>query len=455
MSEIGLEFSREVFPEAPVRAEDLRYIVSCIQQGECCSVVGPSNTGKSILLKSLLAEEVRQSCAHEGAAPPLMIFVDCLAAGDTEQGFYELVLRRILEELEGSGASRATIKTLRTLHRQVLRYTSDEAVRSLFASSMRELYREPGIRVVLILDEFDDVFHTLPPWPFRQLRALRDRFGVRLCYVVATSRHLERLRSDVETYEFRELFHPYTRVLCPLCQEDTRCFIAYLAKKHGMILDEERTSLAIDLSGGHPGFLTHICRILSTWEVEPLPQRQTIVAELSRDQVIQEECRRLWAELEEEELEGLLTLVGRGEAALDAEHRQSLEAKGLVRVREDGNLGVFSSIFEAFVKDELATRQLVAVKGFYCDLETRRVWVDGREVTWQLSELQRELVLLLYQKEGQLCTYAEIGEKLYWDESVKTPRIRQLVARIYEKIPESRRYILIVPREGYRMETPE
>ena len=456
MSEIRWGFSCTVFPEAPVRAEDLQYLVNCIQQGECCAVVGPSNTGKSILLRSLLAEEVRRACAHEGAAPPLMVFVDCLAAGDTAQGFYELVLRRILEELEGSSVSRATIETLRRLHREVLRSTSDVAVRSLFASSMRELGREPGIRLVLILDEFDDVFRALSSWPFRQLRALRDKFGARLCYVVATSRHLERLRSDEETREFRELFHPYTRLLCPLCEEDTRRFIAYLGEMRGMVLDEERASVAMDLSGGHPGLLTHICRILSTWEVEPLPRRQTIVAELSRDQVIQKECRQLWAELEEEEQEGLLNLVEGGEAALDAERRRALRAKGLIMTREDGSLGVFSSIFEAFVKDELATRQRAAAKGIHCDLETGRIRVDGKEMTWQLSELQRKLVLLLYRKGGMVCTYDEIAEEVYGlGVGVSTAAIRQLVARIYEKIPESRRYIVLVPREGYRLETPE
>ena len=154
MSETRLEFSRSVFPDAPVWAEDLRYIVSCLR-GKCCSVVGPSNTGKSILLRSLLAEEVRQSCAPGEAGPPLMVFVDCLDAGETEQGFYKLVLRRIIEELEGSVVSRATVDNLKALHRGVLRNTSAVAVRSLFASSMRELGREGKIGLMLILDEFD------------------------------------------------------------------------------------------------------------------------------------------------------------------------------------------------------------------------------------------------------------------------------------------------------------
>jgi len=77
-------------------------------------------------------------------------------------------------------------------------------------------------------------------------------------------------------------------------------------------------------------------------------------------------------------------------------------------------------------------------------------------MTWRLSELQRKLVLLLYRKGGMVCTYDEIAEEVYGlGVGVSTAAIRQLVARIYEKIPESRRYIVLVPREGYRLETPE
>jgi hypothetical protein len=453
------DFPPAAFPEAPVRAEDLRYIMNCIRQGECCSVVSPSNTGKSILLKSLLTEEIRQGCAREEAVP-LMVFVDCLGAGDTAHSFYELLLRRIMEELEGSDVSRATVDAFRDLHREVLRSTTDLAVRSLFASSMRALGRETRIRLVLILDEFDDVFRALPPWPFRQLRVLRDKFGAQLCYVAATSRHLERLRSDPDTYEFRELFHPYTWILCPLCEEDIQHFITYLAQARGMVLDEERTSLASELSGGHPGLLTHVCRILSTWELGQLPQRETIVDELGKDPTIQKECRRLWDELEQEEQDGLLALVGGGEAALDAERRRALRAKGLVVTREDGRLTVFAPIFEGFVRSELTKRRGGVPRGIRCDEQTGQIWVDDREVTLELSEPQRKLVRLLCQKVGAVCTKDEIAQAV-WPEAkgdVFDAAIYELVKRVRKKVEpdwKDPRYIVTVPGEGYRLQTPE
>jgi len=73
-----------------------------------------------------------------------------------------------------------------------------------------------------------------------------------------------------------------------------------------------------------------------------------------------------------------------------------------------------------------------------------------------LSELQRKLVQLLCRKGGMVCTYDEIAEEVWGvGVGVSPAAIRELVARIRKKIPELKRYILIVPREGYRLETPE
>jgi hypothetical protein len=456
---IEVELPPAAFPEAPVRAADLRYIINRIRQGQCCSVVGPSNTGKSLLLKSLPMEEPRRACARQGIGPPVMVFVDCLEAGDSEHAFYELLLRRIVEELADLAVSASTVGTLRDLHHEVLRSASDVTTRSLFASGMRELDRGGEIGLVVILDEFDDVFRTLRPWPFRQLRALRDALGPRLCYVTGTSRRLERLRSDADSYEFRELFHLYTLVLRPLLKEDARRFVAYLVTKQGPLSHDEQISLAIELSGGHPGLLERIYTILNSAEPDSATSVQAIVAELSAKRPIKQECRRLWDELEEEEWEGLLALVGSGEAALDADKRRALETKGLVVTRDDGDLAVFSAIFEAFVRSELARRRRGGTKGVRCDFKTGQVWTDDREVTLKLSEAQRKLVRSLYQRAGAVCTYDEIAEEVWGvGEGVSPGAIYELVKRVRQKVePDWRNpcYIVTVPGEGYRLQFPE
>jgi hypothetical protein len=451
-----MEFSSGAFPDAPVRKTDLEQIVSCLHLGQCCSVVAPSNMGKSVLLRSLLASEVREACALAGPDLPLTVFVDCLEAGDSEHAFYEVLLRRVLEQLEDCGAPAATVGTVRAVHYEILRTDAEVTIRSLFATSIRELDRWPGFRLVLILDEFDDVFGSLPPWPFRQLRALRDALGDRLCYVAGSSRHLEQIRSDPETYEFRELFHLNTLVLRPLAMEDSLRFIAYLAAKRGSAVAEDRATLLGRLAGGHPGLLEVIFTVLEESGISSTANVETFAKEIGAEEPARKESQRLWDELVEREQDGLLALMTEGAGALDKEARGALEIKGLVVADGGEPPRVFSPVFEAFLEGELASRRDGVATGVHCDPKTGRLWADGQEITLRLSEAQRKVVRLLCEREGAVCTYEEIAHEVWGvGEGVTPGAIYELVKRVRRKVePDWREpsYIVTVPGEGYSLQ---
>jgi hypothetical protein len=415
--------------------------------------------GKSLLLKSLLEDEVRRAYGGDRGRVPVPVFADCLEAGGSEHAFYELLLRRIVDEVEDAGGPPEAVGTVRAIHYEVLRTTTDVSVRSLFATSMRELDRWGEFRLILILDEFDDTFSTLPPWPFRQLRALRDALGDKLCFVTGTSRRLERLRSDAETYEFRELFHLYTLVIHPLSDADAGRFVAHLAERQGSRPDEENEGLAVRLSGGHPGLLECIYSVLGSDEYDLSAPGEVTADEVSALEPIEKECQRLWDELEDEEQEGLLALVGGGEAALDEGKRRALESKGLLTSGRQAVPLIFSPVFDAFLRSELARRRGAEVRGVRCDPETGRVWSDEQEVTVKLSEPQRRLVRLLYQRRGAVCSYDEIAQEVWGvGEGVTPGAIYELVKRVRQKVEPDWRapsYVVTVPGEGYRLEFPD
>lgn len=447
-----MAFSPAAFPGAPVRQQALEYIIEAVRQGECCAVVGPSNMGKSFLLKSLPTEEVRRRCAGPGAAPPVVVFIDCLEAGGTEQSFYELLLRRTIEELERAGVSPAAVDNLRNLHRDLLHSTVEVAVRSIYASSARRLGLENDLALVLVFDEFDDVFRHLPPWPFRQLRALTDALGPKLCYVTGASHHLEQLRDDADTYEFRELFHLRTLVLRPLAANEARQFADYLAQKQGASLSETNFARLIELSGGHPGLLERLFALLTAagrWQAAP--------ADLIKERPIDKECRRLWGELKAEQA-ALLALVGRGQEPPQPRQKQLLEAKGLVMPHNAG-VKLFSPVFEAFIRQEMAAQAQTAARGLRCDFDTGQIWVDDQEITLQLSEPQRKLVTFLYQRVGAICTYDDIAIGVWGvGEGVSPGAIYELVKRVRQKIEpdwKNPQYIVTVPGKGYRLENPD
>jgi len=382
-----------------------------------------------------------------------------LEAGDSEHAFYELLLRRTVDELERCGAPAATVGTARAIHQELLRTTTDITVRSLFATSVRELDRWTEVRLVVILDEFDDVFSALPPWPFRQLRALRDALGNKLGFVTGTSRRLERLRADADTHEFRELFQLHTLVLRPLSRTDVRHLVAHLAAMQASVPSEEQEALVVQLSGGHPGLVACLYSMVSQGGLESVTSADGAIVELSAQEPIRAECRQLWDELEQEEHDGLLAFLRGGEASLDEGQRLALRTKGLLALAEDGVTTVFSPLFEAFLRAELRRPRMVERSGVRCNLETGQIWSDDHEITVNLSEPQRRLIRLLYQRRGAICSYDQIAEQVWGvGEGVTPGAIYELVKRVRQKVePDWREpcYVVTVPGEGYRLKTTE
>ncbi|HID63274.1 MAG TPA: hypothetical protein EYP49_11125 [Anaerolineae bacterium] len=75
--------------EILTRDEDIAYIMECIADVECCSIVGVSNMGKSVLLRSVCRPEVKQRYLGPQADDYTFVYIDFnLMLEMTEQGFY-------------------------------------------------------------------------------------------------------------------------------------------------------------------------------------------------------------------------------------------------------------------------------------------------------------------------------------------------------------------------------
>lgn len=454
-----LSFPPSCFPQAPVRADELRYIVDTLRRGYCCAVVGPSNTGKSLLLQSLLSEEVRQMCAQKSARPPIMVFLDCLGVEPTEQAFYESLLRRVMEELEVASEAPSALDAIRAQHQRVAQSPNVES-RAAFASALRSLHRKSDTCLIIILDEFDDLYQSISHWASRRLRVLHDELGNRLLLVVSTSRHLDRLRPDPETYEFRELFVQHTRMLRPLDSEDATSLVTYLTDVMGMDLSPNRARLAIEASGGHPGLLARLCEYLSSLSADPDVTGQALFAQLSEIGPIRLECQRLWAELDLDEQSALLVLVRGDQLSKGRKQAEGVEDKGLVVTNEAGALLVFSPVFRAFVSKELLKQQETRRRGPWYDANTRQTWLDDREITRKLTSDQFAFLVLLCENPGVVMSKDDIGVAVWPEQaenSFSDDQIYQLVKRTREKIepdPKKPIYIVSVTGQGYRLERP-
>jgi len=442
-----------------LRVDELRRLIAYLRRGQSCLIVGPSNSGKSRLLRTLLRDEARVHLAPPEAPPVIPVFVDCLMATESEAAFYELLLRQILGGLDQVGLPHSTFNAVKSMHAEILRGANPSVAQALFVDSLRILMAETNLRLVIILDELDDALCALPPWPFRTLRALRDEFCGRLCYVAGVSRRLERIRTDALLYEFREIFYSQTILLKPLSAEDCQiCFDDVVANQRLTDVEPYR-SLVIALAGGHPGLIKRVLLALIDLPAVPESGDPALAQRLFSAWPIQQECQRLWDELEIEEQDALLAYANGGANILDAAQRQALEDKGLLAFDAASRLGIFSLLFETFIQRRLNRMRQGSNKGVHCDFETGKIWANGKDITLELSDQQRKLLRFLYQRAGSVCTYQEIIDAVWGVAAGVLPSaIYELVKRARQKVeadvnqPE---YLVTVRGEGYILQIPE
>lgn len=444
-----------------LRQEDSLYILQRVTDGDCAAVVGMSNTGKSYLLRNLARPGVSQRLLDAQAKDYVFVYVDFnLMLEATEQGFYELVLRCLLEELARLDADAEYLSRLHQAYQTLVSPPSAFQISLSFSEGLTAVCRGTEHNLVLLFDEFDEPFEQIEGRAFLNLRALKDKYRARLGFVIATNRRLSNIRRGRDVDEFVELFEPFTRFLGPLIAEDTIQIVDWVAAQEGYTFDQEDIGFLRHHADGHLGLLLSVCRALGDVTGEPVRDagqdwiiHRQVREQLDRDLNVQGECRKLWDDLTESQRDALMAIVG----AEDVDERalDSLQKKGVV-VGGEGLL--FSPVFEGFVRRQRLTRRR-RHEGVRVDVESGNVWVNGKQ-TPTLTELEYRLLLLLYGRLNKICDKYQIVEEVWGEEyidQVDDARIDKLLSRLRAKIepdPREPQYIITVRGRGYKLVTP-
>ncbi|MCC7353484.1 MAG: winged helix-turn-helix domain-containing protein [Anaerolineae bacterium] len=451
--------------EHRLRYADARYFLTCAGNLQCVALVGISNMGKTSLLRMLCDLAVHE--IHLGAAARDFVLgsVDCNRILEmTEQGFYELTLRCLLDNLAGpNGPASETVATqLRAAYARLLHPTSSFDVPLGFNQGMTAIGEGANHRLVLIFDEFDEPLATIDRRVFLNLRALKDQYPQRLSYVTATNRRPGRIRSDKEVGEFVELLAHHTWYLGPLTEADTRQFVMQFARQEGVTFDEADISFIMERAGGHPGLLDAVCRALGkvTGEPERTPSQDALIhrqvaEELARGGPAQAESRKIWLDLTDEEQEALLAPFTPG-ASPDPDAQHSLHQKHVLL--DNGNVEeprLFSNLFAEFVGRQRIVRR-TRPAGVQVDVEAGEASVDGRPIP-TLTNLEYKLLLLLYGHLGKICDKYQVVQAVWGEDyidEVDDARIEKLVSRLRQKIetdPANPKYLLTIRGRGYKL----
>jgi DNA-binding winged helix-turn-helix (wHTH) protein len=435
-----------------LRATQIESVLQAVAEGSCVAVFGLSNTGKSPFLRALAAGENQRRLGELAGRAAALIYVDCNRVVElSATGFYEIVVRSLLEYVEDPQTPpEPTPELLLQLREYHNRITTGPAFQAslAFNNALADTCNRLNMSLVLLFDEFDEIYAALEERTLLNLRALKDHTRNRLVYVTATVRPLVETRSGGDT-EFAELFAGNQQPLGLLAREDA---LRVVASHGGEDLGDSLTETILRLAGGHFGLLGAL-----TQAALRFPHGGPDSRRLTGDAAARAECLKVWNQLSAEEHGALVNLVTAPEEGLAGPDAERLRALGLVVDRPGGPGGpeLFSELFAGFVRRQSALPTQAAL-GVMVDEDAGEVWVDGAKVTI-LTDLEYKLMRLLYERRDRLTTKDMIVETVWGGEyldRVDDARIEKLVSRLRAKIepdPARPRYLLTQRGRGYKL----
>jgi DNA-binding winged helix-turn-helix (wHTH) protein len=418
-----------------------------LASGRCAAVIGLSNTGKSTLMRGLAGERAHELYQEASGRKGSLLYIDCnRAVATSPQAFYEIVLRSILERLEDELPADVA-DGLRRHHQDVTEANQAFAASLSFNLALTELCEDLGRDLVLLIDEFDEIYAELEERALVNMRALRDRFGDQLTYAIATVRALADLRGRMVEGEFAEMFSQSTYRM-PMLTEDEA--IALLKVLDAIDLSEEQRSAIVRLAGGHPGLL--IATAQAGQALDPSLDTQSLVRRVLQATQPSAECMKIWTQLTEEEQSLLGNLVLQPDTRLPRPQMDRLERLGVLI---DGEL--FCPIFAHFVMRRTRAPE-VKEAGIYIDEDSGDVWVDGVRIP-VLTDLEFRLMELLDERRDKITDKYTIVTGVWGEgylEDVDDARVEKLISRLRSKIepePSEPRYLITRRGRGYKLLT--
>lgn len=260
------------------RRRELRRLVSRIaNQGQSTAIVGEPRSGKTSLLHYLAAEEKRGELYGSNAKGLLFCYLDgqMLGARLDQSRFWRYALQPLYEHGIATRPESALARAFRVC--------AENDFGSFVLERLLAQMKSDHWRLILLLDEFDDLLHH----PilnnaefFGSLRSLASRSRGALALVIASRKSLEELNR--ETQEFSRSGSPYFNtldeiVLGPLPDRD----VAELLQRGGSRFTSEDRRFVMEVAGGHPYLLQ--LSAASLWDAyddfqdrNPIERRQMV-----------------------------------------------------------------------------------------------------------------------------------------------------------------------------------
>lgn len=420
---------------------------------------------KSNLFRHLNTPGVQERYLGDNRGSYLFLSADAHTLAElSERAVYDLLTERLLAACEQHRLSDRIIERVSKMSDQIMETPTSLAWQRSFRGAVRAvLDSDANCHLVVLIDQFDEVYRNLPPQFFVNLRGVRDEYKYRVSYVLLTRDELPRLNSAPECEEFYELFSANVFGLAPYSQADALELLARVSSRYDTHLPMEICEKLIELTAGHPGLLKASClALIRNNELLSGKSDEEAISDLLKIDDVRTECGKLWDGLGQDERLALKNLTAdRVEIHNDEDVIRRLRLKCLVK--ENGAaLRPFSDIFANYAAEQKAVSTFpTKIQAGYIRIDTAgEVWIEDRLVTPQLA--RKELLFLEYLclEPGTLRTKDEIIAVVYPEEyqAGNTPSddaFNALVKRLRDRLEQSAKRgscIVTVRGKGYRLE---
>lgn len=416
----------EKYPQT-YRAREMEILADWIRAGESSSIVGLAGAGKSNLLGFLCSQPqvITERYLQDSSLKLALVLVDLnnLPSNDLAT-FYRVVLRSLnearaqLADIEKS-LSDAVHDLYHKVEEKTDPFVSQSALREVLLS-----FRENKVRLVLVLDPFDQFCRAVTTQILDNLRGLRDSFKTTLSYIVGLRRELTYLRDPVELGELYEILDTHVCWLGPMQREDARWVISQVEGGMEQSFNNEQVEWLIDLTGGYPALL----RVASLWLAQSLTISDMALWEkrLLDEPSIQIRLNDLWQGLTSEEQAALAVLQTVLKIKADDKRREGLrqvgekyrhtfdrlQSKQLCNIT-DANLEIFSSLFAQFIAGVTG----VGAGKIRHDPSTERFFRGDQELE-NLSELDYKLLYYFFSNPCECHSIDILAEAIWIDDDI-------------------------------------
>jgi hypothetical protein len=440
------------------RQEQIRIILDWLRVGESGVIAGMSGSGKSNLLGFLASRpDAAQSHLGDTVADTCFTFLDINRLPNLiGTAFYRAMLQTLY--LQRGCLPESLQRNLSDSYQHWNALEDDLLLSDALQNMHRTFCYQGSKRIVWLLDRFDEACRRLDAQFLNSLRALRDAFKGRLCYVVATRHHLSHLRDLAEIDEFYEIVAGNTCWVGPMVERDAQWVARQMAERWQTTFTGEDVARIIFLTGRLPAFLKVAFTLLATRVLGGEDEGDTWEDRLLRRPEIQRQCQQLWDDLTDAQRVTLLGVMASSPlSAIAKTSLGHLQHLGLI-VEDEGRLRVFSPLFEAFVeKTKGSPRGRIRLHP-----ETRAIWRGDMQLPVTLTMKEDLLLSYFLEHPDELCTKDALVRAVWPDEvlveGVRDDRLAQLVKRLREKVElDSTQpcYIVTVHGQGYRFVQPD